>query len=329
MYTSSNILHKLLIRPAGLSIGHVDTPSALNSKPKSKTTLNQLWAFLTIIAGIGASCSQSPKPEQVVQLERERDSLEIVIEQRDSLMDEVMGAFYQIEKDLAFIREERNLISIKSENPEIEESKKEKIVKDVKELADLLRESKKKLALLDKELQKSGVKIKNLEARIADLTMSADERVLEITTLKEELEKKDYEVAVLNEHVEALEVENEMHKVIIADQEKKINDYNTAFYTLGTNKELEQKGVVQKKGGFLGLGRTTTLSTNIKLDYFSEYDIRAMKSIEIKSEDAKLISEHPSGSYEFVHENDQIGYLAINNINEFYKFSKYIVLEVK
>lgn len=296
-----------------------------------KYLLNQLTAILIVLlfTGLSFSCKQLTQPSKVSQLESEKDSLALVLEQRDSLMNDMMEAFYQIEKDLSFIKEKRNIISVNSDNPDIEESKKDKIVQDVKDLANLLQENKKEIAALNKKLKKSGLKIKNLEARIADLSKSSEERNNEIISLKNELEKKDYEVTILNEQVAVLETEKEKQEVIIADQQVKIDNYNKAYYTLGTGKELEEKGVIIKEGGFLGLGKTKSLNSEIKLDYFSEYDIRNTKSIEVKSENVKLISEHPAGSYEFITEEDQVAYLAINNINEFYKFSKYVVLEVK
>lgn len=296
-----------------------------------KLKLNQLLAIFIVlcITGISFSCNQFAENEEVSQLEAKNDSLTIIIEQRDSLLNEVMEAFYQIEKDLSFIKEERNVISVHSDNPEIEESRKDRIVQDVNNLANLLQENKKELAALNKKLKSSGLKIRNLETRIAELSKLADERDAEILALKSELEKKDFEVSVLNEQVATLADEKEKQEIVIAQQVKQIDNFNKAYYTLGTLKELEQKGVVRKEGGFLGIGKTKSLSTEIKLDYFSEFDIRETKSIEVNSENAKLITEHPDGSYEFVTQEDQIAYLAINDVNEFYRFSKYVVLEVK
>ncbi len=296
-----------------------------------KYSLNQLAAIFAVllITALSFSCNQSNGSSEVSDLKSENDSLGKIIEQRDSLMNEVMEAFYQIEKDLSFIKEKRNIISVKTDNPEIEKSRKDQIVQDVKDLANLLQENKKEISALNKKLKKSGLNIKSLEARITELSESAENRNSEIISLKNELEKKDYEVTILNEQVAVLETEKEKNEVLIADQKVKIDNYNKAYYTLGTEKELEQKGVIKREGGFLGLGKTKLLSPEIKLDYFSEYDIRSTKSIEVRANNAELISEHPEGSYEFVTEEDKITYLAINNINEFYKFSKYVVLEVK
>ena len=113
-------------------------------------------------------------------------------------------------------------------------------------------------------------------------------------------------------------------------QESELDDLNKAYYALGTSKELREKGVVKKEGGFLGLGKTKSLNDNIDESDFSEIDIRETKTILVNSEKVNLITEHPSGSYEFVKDTvNNTEVLAINNPDEFYKFSRYIVLEIK
>ena len=39
--------------------------------------------------------------------------------------------------------------------------------------------------------------------------------------------------------------------------EVKTEKLNTAFYAIGTAKELKEKGVTTKEGGFIGLGKST------------------------------------------------------------------------
>jgi hypothetical protein len=54
-----------------------------------------------------------------------------------------------------------------------------------------------------------------------------------------------------------------------------------------------------------------------------------MKTIPVNCKNAKLITEHPSGSYEMIRENEkQIAYIAIKDPEEFWKISKYAVVEL-
>ncbi len=294
----------------------------------TKTTSLFLSAAAAII--FAAACQTENSSKTVLSLQYENDSLVTLINERDSLMNVMIDGFTEIEENLAFIREQRNMISVTSDNPELGQNRKEKIVQDVKDLAALLDESRKRINVLNKKLKKSGVQIASLEKKMAELEESYKTRNSEVLALTEELEQKDYELGVLTEEIQVLETNKVEQDMIIKVQESELDDLNRAYYTLGTSKELKEKGLVTKEGGFLGLGKTKTINNNIDEEQFAVIDIRDTKSIPVNSEKAQLISEHPSGSYEFVSDTtNHIEMLAINNPDEFYKFSRYVVLEVK
>lgn len=296
-------------------------------KRKLKIRISRIAAASVAIV-LMFSCQNDQKVRQVAQLQIEKDSLISIVNERDSLMNEMIVAFNKIEKDLTYIREQRNLISVTSDDTELGQSKKDKIVQDVKDLATLLEESRKRINTLNKQLKASGVKVASLEKRMNELETDLKTRNTEIIALTEELEQKNYEVSVLNDQIQTLETTNLEQEMRIKVQEDEINDFNTAFYAQGTLKELTEKGVITKVGGFLGLGRTKTISENINEKDFEEIDIRETKQIPVNSERVSLITEHPNGSYEIISDTNQTTVLAINNPDEFYKYSRYVVLEV-
>lgn len=294
----------------------------------TKTTNVFLSAVAVIV--ISAACQTDNTSKMVLSLQYENDSLVTAINERDSLMNVMIDGFSEIEENLSFIREQRNMISVTSDNPELEQNRKDKIVQDVKDMATLLDESRKRINTLNKKLKKSGIKIASLEKKMADLDESFKTRNSEVLALTNELEQKNYEIGVLAEEIQVLETNKVEQNMIIKVQESELDDLNRAYFTLGTSKELKEKGLVTKEGGFLGLGKSKTVNTNIDENQFSAIDIRETKSIPVDSDKAELITEHPSGSYEFVTDTtNHIEVLAINNPDEFYKFSKYVVLEVK
>jgi chromosome segregation ATPase len=284
----------------------------------------------TAVISLMVACNTESTTKKIAKLETATDSLVTVIFERDSLINEMIEAFNEIELDLAFIREQRNMISVTSDDEELGKDKKEQIIQDVKDLATLLEESRKRIITLNSKLKKSGINVASLEKQIVDLNSNLETRNTEILALTEELEKKNYEVGVLNDQVQVLETTKIEQEMRIKVQEDELNDMNKAYYALGTSKELKEKGVVTKEGGFLGMGRIKMLNKNIDENDFSEIDIRRTQSIPVNSEKVNLISEHPNGSYEFVKDTtNHIEMLAINNPDEFYKFTRYIVLEVK
>ena len=119
----------------------------------------------------------------------------------------------------------------------------------------------------------------------------------------------------------------------IAKKDEKISpqayEMNKAFYTCGTYKELKAKGLLTKEGGFIGLGKTEALTGNFPDNSFVQIDITQFNSIPVNSKGAKLISEHPAGSYEFVRDNDKIiKSIDIKDPALFWKISKYAVVEI-
>jgi predicted nucleic acid-binding Zn-ribbon protein len=285
--------------------------------------------ILAIAVLFGSACQTKSKSEQIAELKSANDSLAVAISERDALMNDMIETFNQIETDLAFIKEQRNIISANSENAENEVSKKEQIVKDVQDLAKMLQESKIRIDELNKKLKNSGVKIASLEKRVDELSTNLETRNSELIALTQDLEKKNFEVGVLTEQLVALETIKSDQDNVIKDQTAAIDGYNKAYYTLGTSKELKEKGIITKEGGLLGIGKTKMLSTEANNSFFSEFDMRQLSSIPVNAKEAHLISEHPSGSYEFISENEQVASLSIKNPAEFYKFTKYIVVEIK
>lgn len=106
-------------------------------------------------------------------------------------------------------------------------------------------------------------------------------------------------------------------------QEEKLN---TAYFCFGTSKELRDQGVISKEGGFIGLGKTTVLSDDFNQEYFTKIDITLETKIDLMTEDAKVVTNHPKGSYELVKNDDVVEKLKITNPKEFWSASKYLVI---
>jgi hypothetical protein len=285
--------------------------------------------FGIILAVVLSSCQTKKTKEQIGRLEFSKDSLIQNLNQRDSLLGDMMNAFGQIEQSLSYIKDQRKIISNTTNDPELAQNKKDQIVKDVQTMSAMLEENRTRLNSLSKQLKNSGIKIVGLEKRIAELTTELETRNNDMIALKGELEKKDFELAQLNVQVTDLTAVKTEQAGVIDKQTTEITELNTAYYASGTSKELKEKGLITKEGGFLGIGKIKTLSTTAKTEYFRAYDIRNTQSFDVNAKGAKLISEHPVGSYQFITKDEQIASLEISNPKEFYKYSKYVVVEIK
>jgi hypothetical protein len=260
------------------------------------------------------------------QMETQKTSLTEKVTARDSVISEWITTFDDIEKNIAMIKEKERAITLNSSNAEIPKDKKLQVLEDIKYINTLLEQNKKKIASLTAQLNKSGGTIKVLQKKITELEASMKQNENEISELKTSLVNKKFEVEQLNTQMIIL-------NDTIARKDEKISfqtyEMNKAFYTCGTYKELKAKGLLTKEGGFIGLGKTKTLTGNFPDTSFVQIDISKTISIPVNSKSAKLISDHPAGSYEFIRDKDKkIKSIEIKDPVLFWKISKYAVVEI-
>jgi Tfp pilus assembly protein PilN len=261
------------------------------------------------------------------QLQNEKiDFLNTDLHQRDSLVNDYMAILNQIEADIKYIKEQENILETQSNDPEFGLDQKTRIVEDIRLVSSLLEENKAKISKLNKKLKDSGIEINSLNEKITLLSQTIEERDKSIESLVVEISKKDEELSELTQIIAKVEDSVKFQQKIIDHQ---TNQLNKAYIASGNFKELKEKNIVIKDGGFLGLGKTKTLEEDLSNEYFTMVDITKTKSFPLFSKEAELITEHPAGSYEWITENDTVTYMIVLNPDEFWKISKYAVVETK
>jgi hypothetical protein len=279
--------------------------------------------IIAVIEIISVNKNYKRQKEVNTNLTSENQRLTGNLANRDSLMNDMMATFDQIERDLSVIKQKRNIISMKSDDPEFRQDKKQAILKDIQMMNSLLDESKARIASLSKRLKDSGVQIAGLEEKINSLTAMLNERDTDIANLKKSLEEKDFNIAEMNKNLDSIQVVQMRNEATIKEQDSEINK---AFYAAGTYRDLKEKGLLVKEGGLI---KKKSLQENTDDKYFTKININEVKTIPIHSKKATLITEHPKSSYNLIEENGEIAYLEIENPKEFWKISKYALVEVK
>jgi hypothetical protein len=291
------------------------------------TTAIISFILLVAAAFIVNSMYKNEQKKHLAIVENQKHSFTQLLTSRDSVINEWMLTFDEIEKDLSTVKEKENIITMKSSDQEFSKDKKQQILKDIEYVNTLLDQNKKKIASLTAQLNASGGTIKGLQVKVAELEASMKERETEIADLKTTLTKKDFEIGQLNTRMSE-------QQVAIAQKDEKITtqtaELNKGYFTSGTYKALKAKGLVSKEGGFLGLGKKESLHRDFSDNLFTQVNIKETKSIPVNSKDAKLITSHPSSSYELVRDKDnKIASIEIKDPDEFWKISKYAVVELK
>ena len=75
--------------------------------------------------------------------------------------------------------------------------------------------------------------------------------------------------------------------------------------------------------------RPIILMEDLNETYFTEIDKRSTDVFPVFSKKVEMISQHPDSSYKFIYDNDLIAYVKIENPDEFWKLTKYAVIELK
>jgi len=312
----------------------------LNTMSKTNKTLirrlSVLALFLVII--IGSAIVFNKNNKEIDQLYSKNSKLENVLNDRDSLVNEFISAFDTIENSLTFINERRSQLVL--ENSEGNSTQKDRIIRDIQMMNTMLEESSKEIEDLENKLKNSGIQIRSLKNKIATLNESVKQQNSQIVALQTQIEEQNVQIAKVSSQNNNLQQEvlafqetvKEKEEIIVQKEEvisQQISELHKGFLAYGTIKELEDNGVVSKQGGFLGLGKNTTLNKNLNEDYFTKIDITENRSIQLNAKKVSLISEHPTDSYRLIEEDGLITKLEIDTPEDFWKISNYAVIEVK
>ncbi|HZL09801.1 MAG TPA: hypothetical protein VFC65_07370 [Prolixibacteraceae bacterium] len=287
--------------------------------------------FILIVAIVGGVYIYNQKEAEINSLMVEKSKTDLMIQQKDSVMYDMESTFAEIEDNLKAIKEKRKQISLV--NSEGGKNRKKAISEDIKLLDNLVDENNKKIAILERKLRESGLNLKSYEKRLKSLTETIESQNAEIAELKTLIEDKNITLAKLGYKIQNMDSAMASQSDTITFKQKQILDktdkLNTAHIVLGTFKELKKEGILNREGAILGIGGSKAIQENFDPKYFTTLDIRTAKTIQLNTKKVKIISEHPDSSYTLVEKNGQIAYLQIDNPEEFWKISKYAVLELK
>jgi DNA repair exonuclease SbcCD ATPase subunit len=286
-------------------------------------TISKLFktTFLFGLITIFFACNTDELEQKIADLEAEKLEANGNLEGKEAIIVDFMGSMNEIEANLATIKERENIITARFDkgNVEIDDNIKDQIMDDIDLINNLLLDNKNKMAVLNSKLNKSNLKIAELEEMIERLANQMQEKDAEIADLHTQLAEANKQLMVLFE-----EYNNRIEE--LGDQEDKLNK---AYYCYGSSKELKEQGVITKKGGFIGIGKTEKLSDDFNKEYFTQVDITLINEIELMSKKVNIITNHPSTSYKIEGSDDRAEKLLILDAKAFWSSSKYLVMVVE
>ena len=276
---------------------------------------------------LSTSCNNDKKEEVAVA------PTETVNTAKDSMENVLVQTMNEINQNLDMIRDKQGIVA--NTNPGEDISKKEEILRNISLINALIEDNKKKIEQLTKQSKRLG-KEKSALVKLAEQTkLRIEKQEEEIAMLKERLAQEEYKVADLNKKMDEVQMSNEIltsEKTLLTESNQQMDrDLNKAYFIYGTYKELKAKNIVEKKGGFLGVGKKEALASAFTKNRtsFTEIDVREAKKIPIQGKKPKLVTHHPDGSYSWQTGENGYATLNITKPEEFWSTSKFLVVEVK
>lgn len=274
------------------------------------------------------SCGQNSA--EYKKLKAENDSLKIENTKSSSEMNEILSILNDVEADIQSIRDAENYLNIQQQTGgEFSKSNREQIKQNMQLISETLKKNKETINQLEDKLKKSGIQSSALKKTINRLSSELDQKATMIVALQEDLAKKNVRIQELDEMVSSLNEDVESLATTAAAQSEKLGEQdkalNTAYYCFGTSKELKDQKILSGGGLF---SKSKVLQSGFNKDYFISVDIREVKEIPLFAAKAKLKSNHPEGSYEFVKDEDGNLTLNITDPRAFWSLGKYLVIEV-
>ena len=269
--------------------------------------MKQLKLFACLALLLLGACTGKKSSPDLANMEQ-NDSLQRIIAQRDSEINDMMSTLNEIQEGLSAINQAENRLSIAREGEGA--NKTVQIKENIKFIANTMARNRELMKRLQQQLRESRFNGDELRKTISNLTQQLDAKDIHIAELDEKIDN-------LNDNVENLQTDAQQKAQTISNQDKQLN---TAWFVFGTKKELKEQHIMEN-------GKV--LQSNFNKNYFAKIDIRIDKEIKFYSKSARILTMHPSGSYTLTPDVNKQYVLRITNPQLFWSTSKYLVVLVK
>ena len=280
--------------------------------------------IILLIACAATLCACNQSAKQQAQLAALEDSLQNIIDQKDQVLNDLMGTLNEVNEGFTLINEAEGRVSDLSRGGDNSAARAD-IQENMRFIQQTLEQNRQKIAQLEKKIKESGVANAQLQEMVNQLTEQLNAKTVEIEALRAQLAEKDIVIQQLDSSVVALKDENQRvqeesdnNAQIARTQDAQLN---TAWYVFGTSKELKSKRIL--------VDGEVLQASDFDKNYFTQIDIRETTSIALGSKSAKLLTTHPEGSYTLLKDSQGLYTLRITDAYKFWSVSKYLVVRVK
>ena len=287
-----------------------------------KLTISLCASILLLMA----SCSGADKEKE------QQDSIRIAeltanYQQATTFNDSLMLLMADIYNGLDSINMQEGLLYNNTGGNETHNRRAE-IRNNLSSIKERLALNHKLLQQMEKKLKDSGNQNSVLSKTIEQLKKNLANQEEHIASLERQLAVANDSIVNLNQQVaaaqEQAEIQTEAKNAAFAAYEEADQQLNTVYYAMGTNKELKENGLLEKKF----LGQTKVMRGDFNESYFTKADKRTLTSIPTGAKKIKIWTNMPSGSYTEEMSEDNTVTLKITNPQEFWSLSPFLVIQL-
>ena len=279
--------------------------------------------FVAACAVVALSgCQEGVNQAQSAALTQKIDSLTKVNVQKDNEINDMLSTLNDIEEGFREISEAEGRVTVARRGEGANSTAR--IRENIQFIQNTMTQNRELINKLRQQVRQGSITSEQLKRTIETLTSQLEAKENELQALRAELEAKDIhiaeldeQVAQLGEDVAQLQDDNQQQQETISTQDKQLN---TAWFVFGTKSELKEQNILSKG---------EVLQSNFNKDYFTKIDIRVDKEIKLYSRDAKLLTNHPAGTYTLERDANKQYVLRISDPQRFWSTSKYLVIQVK
>jgi predicted nucleic acid-binding Zn-ribbon protein len=269
-----------------------------------------------------ASCNNSEQQQRLKAIVAQDSAMAAQSQKKDSAITSYITALNQIQDNLDSIKSKEHVVSLKTAGGEPLGSN---TVAEIRSLDKLIIKNNREIYHLESRLKKSDSKNASLEKMVAHLTKELAEKDAEIASLQAKLADANNSLVVLTHQFnDSVAVINRQRAEINAMR----TEVNTVYYTVGTMKELKNKGLIDKKGGLLGIGRTAQLNPDVNTSGFTKANMTELHSLPLNGKFKMVITDHPEGSYKITGTGTADS-LLITDAESFWSKGKYLIISIK
>jgi len=289
------------------------------------------FKFLAIIATVvffTTSCVEnSGKYKSVVA---QLDSLAMEKQVIDSNYNQTLVLLNDIESGFSKINESQTQMKVNLKGIEGKKNNRREIIgAQMQAIKETLEQNKVKIEELKQLAAKNGRTNNMLSETIIRLQKEMDEKNVLIEALQIELNQKNIKIdeltnTVNNQNRNIAEQQNVMEKQTSTIKVQDTN-LNTVWYCVASSKKLKEAKVITAGGLFKS---KKVLDSEFDNEAFIQADMRNISTIPTNSKSIKILSNHPTNTYNLIKDENKYISIEITNPSKFWSVSKYLVVQI-